>query len=378
MHVQVKEVEIPKPDYSELRKSMPNENTLDPRLRRILRIKDDYPTESESNFALSTKASPFSPPHEPESTTINTVSDPRRQRIDPRRPNAHLTNSGSAQANANTPAASTTTASSTLNKAHPPRSVHLDIQNILQKSNWYKDLSSKQKIIVNQQMAIVSTELKKFHADPSENKIFDLKFINQNPLLQEVLTNLGIFISDDGEFVQLDQQQQSMIGGKDSMQARTAAAAAAAVAAAAGAQSLADLMSLPMESILRANQQQQQQQQEAQQQQQAAVLQAQLNAMGGPRFLQSAAASAQQILGFGGLPADVIRPGILGIPPNMQLNDAYNLIQNANQNAAFFNQRASGTGNSNSGGSGGGNRRTGGGGGGMRRNQFDRNNLRRK
>lgn len=374
-------MEIPKPDYSELRKSIPtHENTLDPRLRRILRIKDDHPSELESNFALSTKASPFSPPHEPEST-INMVSDPRRQRIDPRRPNAHLTNSGSAQSNSSaTSAASTTSAPapSVLNKA--PRSVHLDIQNILQKSNWYKDLSSKQKIVVNQQMAIVSTELKKFHADPSENKIFDLNFINQNTLLQEVLTNLGIFISDDGEFVQLD--QQSMIGGgKDSMQARTAAAVAAL--SAAGAPSLADLMSLnvPIDIDYLRNQQQQQQEVQHHQQQQAAVLQAQLNAMGGPRFLGAAAASAQQMLGFGSIPTDVIRPGILGIPPNIQLNDAYNLIQNANQNAAFFNQRAGGTGNNsnnNGGGGGNNNRRTGGGGGGIRRNQFDRNNLRRK
>lgn len=298
---------------------------------------------------------------------MSTVSDPRRQRIDPRRPNAHLINSSnSTQSNV------TATAPSVLNKTQPQRSVHLDIQNILQKSNWYKDLSSKQKIIVNQQMAFVSTELKKFHADPSENKIFDLKFINQNPLLQEVLTNLGIFISDDGEFVQLD--QQSLIGGKDTMQARSAAAVAAAV----GAQSLADLMSIPMDIDYLRNQQQQQQ--EVQQQQQAAAIQAQINAMGGPRFL-SATTSAQQMLGFGSLPGDVIRPGILGMAPNMQLNDAYNLMQNANQNAPFYNQRAGGGNSGNNGGGGGGgggggNRRTGG--GGMRRNQFDRNNSRRK
>lgn len=296
---------------------------------------------------------------------FDTVSDPRRQRIDPRRPNAHLVNSSTTQATA------TATAPSVLNKqSQPQRSVHLDIQNILQKSQWYKDCGSKQKIIVNQQLCIVSNELKKFHADPSENKIFDLTFINQNPILQEVLTNLGIFISDDGEFIQLD--QQSLIGGKDSMQARTTAAAAAA-AAAAGAQSLVDLMSIPMDMDYLRNQQQQ----EVQQQQQAAAIQAQINAMGGPRFL-SAAATATPMLGFGSLPGDVIRPGILGMAPNMQLNDAFNLMQNANQNAAFFNQRT-GSGNSGNsgGGSGGGNRRTGGGGG-MRRNQFDRNNLRRK
>lgn len=228
-------------------------------------------------------------------------------------------------------------------------------------------MSSKQKIIVNQQMAIVSTELKKFNADPSENKIFDLKFINQNPLLQEVLTNLGIFISDDGEFVQLD--QPSMIGGKDGIQARSADVTVA--------QGVVDLMSIPMDIDYLRNQQQQQQQQQELQQQQAAALQAQINAMGGPRFLGAAATSAaQQMLGFGSLPGDVIRPGILGMAPNMQLNDAFNLIQSANQNAQFYNQRASGGNGGNSGGgaNGGGNRRTGGGGGGggMRRNQFSR------
>lgn len=361
----MKEVEIPKPDYSELRKSIPtHENTLDPRLRRILRIKDEYPSETETNFALNAKASPFSPPHEPEST-ISTVSDPRRQRVDPRRPNAHLINSNTAQSNAT----AVPPPSSVLNKAQPQRSVHLDIQNILQKSNWYKDLSSKQKIIVNQQMAIVSTELKKFNADPSENKIFDLKFINQNPLLQEVLTNLGIFISDDGEFVQLD--QPSMLGGKDGMQARSADVAVA--------QSLVDLMSIPMDMDYLRNQQHQQQDVQQQHQQQAAAIQAQINALGGPRFLGAAATSAaQQMLGaFGSLPGDVIRPGILGMAPNMQMNDAFNLLQNANQNAPFYNQRVGGGGsNSGNSGGGGGNRRTG-----MRRNQFnqsDRNNSRRK
>ncbi|XP_031622127.1 protein suppressor of sable-like [Contarinia nasturtii] len=351
---EVKEVDIPKPDYSELRKNFnAHENTLDPRLRRILRIKDNY-SESETNFSLSTKASPFSPPHEPELSTIittkmDTVSgDPRRQRTDPRRPNAHIST-----ANTNS------TTASVLNKP-PQRSVHLDIQNILQKSNWYNECSSKQKIMVNQQLAIVSTELKKFHADQSENKIFDLNFINQNQLLQGVLTNLGIFINDDGEFVQLD---QTSLGGNN-----MTAASAAARNSAGQQQGLVDLMSIPMDMDYLRNKQQH----DVQQQQQAAALQA-INALGGPRFLGQPGAS--QMLGFP-MPGDVIRPGLLGIAPNMTLNEAYNLMQNPRENAAFYN-RGSGGGNNNSGGGGGGNnRRTG---GGMRRNQnFDRNNSRRK
>lgn len=346
----MREVDIPKPDYSELRKSIPtHENTLDPRLRRILRIKDEYP-EPETSFSISAKASPFSPPHEPELSSISTAKlesiggDPRRQRTDPRRPNAPI---GSANSNA-TQNATAPILNKQITPTQPSRLVHLDIQNILQKSNWYKDCSSKQKIMVNQQLAIVSTELKKFHADPSEHKIFDLKFINQNPLLQEVLTNLGIFITDDGEFVQLD---QTGLSGKD-MQARSASA---------NAQGLVDLMSIPMDIEYLRNQQQ-----EVQQQHQAAALQA-INAMGGPRFLGTSGST--QMLGFAtGLPGDVIRPGLLGIAPNMPLNDAYNLMQNASQNAAFFNRGSAGNSGNN-------NRRTG---GGMRRNQFDRNNTRRK
>lgn len=67
----MREVDIPKPDYSELRKNIPNhENTLDPRLRRILRIKDDY-TEPENAFSVT----PFSPPHnETELTPLNPFS----------------------------------------------------------------------------------------------------------------------------------------------------------------------------------------------------------------------------------------------------------------------------------------------------------------
>lgn len=205
--------------------------------------------------------------------------------------------------------------------------------------------------MVNQQLAIVSTELKKFHADPSENKIFDLKFIIQNPLLQEVLTNLGIFISEDGEFVHLD---QSSMSGKDGQIRNVGANSQGGPV---------DLMSIPMEFDYLKDLQQLQQREA---QQQTAIL----NAMG-PRMGHFLGAPA----GFAALPGDVIRPGLLGMAPSMnQLTDAFNMLHNANQNAAFSNR-----GNGGSGGNSG--RRTGGGGGGgggMRRNQFDRNNLRRK
>lgn len=205
--------------------------------------------------------------------------------------------------------------------------------------------------MVNQQLAIVSTELKKFHANTSENKIFDLKFINQNPLLQEVLTNLDIFINEDGEFVQLDQPMPK------EMQARLANA---------NAGGLVDLMSIPignrindLSEYLRNQQQQQQVVQQQQQQMQQAL-------MGNARFL--AGTNPSQMLGFGGvnLPADVIRPGLLGIAPPLP-----HMMQNVQNASNFFNR---GSGNANSGRNTGNqsNRRD------MRRNFDNRSNARRE
>lgn len=221
--------------------------------------------------------------------------------------------------------------------------------------------------MVNQQLAIVSTELKKFHADPSENKIFDLKFIIQNQLLQEVLTNLGIFISEDGEFVQLDQSAP-----KDTSRS--------------GGGGLVDLMSLPISNNMDLNDYlRNQQQQVAQQQQQQQALQQAMSAMGNPRFL-GVTPSASLIPGFAGLPD--IRPGLLGIAPNLPIGDAAKMsnemFQFALQNSAaaaqaqFFN-RGGGTGNANSGDNRNNYRGVNVGAGNNRRDvrRFDRNNARR-
>lgn len=209
--------------------------------------------------------------------------------------------------------------------------------------------------MVNQQLAIVSTELKKFHADQSANKIFDLKFINQNPLLQEVLTNLDIFINEDGEFVQLDQPTCNK-----ELQARLQSAAAGG---------LVDLMSIPMGSNLNDLSEflRNQQQQQVQHHQQHAAMQQAL--ISNARFLTGS--NQSQMLGFGvpNMPADVIRPGLLGMAPQLQPQHMMQNVQNATN---FFNQRA-GSGNANSGRNVGnqGNRRE------MRRNFDNRNNTRR-
>lgn len=374
-------MEIPKPDYSELRRSIPShEKTLDPRLRRILRLKCDA---NDSENMLSPSNASYTPAtndidmknpiHNPFSsattgytatsaqlsspnvdTVVRARLDPRSDpRSDPRRQSAQINVVASDWANAPGPVLS--------QQPSAQRSLHLDIQNILQKSNWYKDCSSKQKIMVNQQLAIVSTELKKFHADPSETKIFDLSFILQNQLLQEVLTNLGIFINEDGEFVQLDQLNTN--SNKD-VNRRTNNA------------SMVDLMSLPIGSNLEMDYLRNQQQQ-------AAIQQAIIG--GQARFL--GATNAPPIIGFGNLQQDVVRPGLLGIAPNMPLANQFALfdgqqqqqnvdpffnrnLQPNNQNLDNRNNYRGGTGNRWLGGS-------GTGGGGERRNHYDRNNSRR-
>jgi hypothetical protein len=104
------------------------------------------------------------------------------------------------------------TLSGTISSTHEsgPSSSHtLDIQSVIQKSLWYKDLSSKQKIMVNQQLALLSTEMKKFHQDQNPDKVFDLSFIVVNQYLQDVLLNLGIYIDDSGNFIEINDETES-------------------------------------------------------------------------------------------------------------------------------------------------------------------------
>lgn len=132
-----------------------------------------------------------------------------KQRIDPRRRNAPSETAGDVADILAVPV----NPSSTSN--------NLDIQIILQTSDWYKNLSSKQKIMANQQLAHLSGMLKKFHADATPNKVFDLNVVTQNAVLGQVLTNLGIYIDENGQFVKFTQespqppplmQQQSQLG----------------------------------------------------------------------------------------------------------------------------------------------------------------------
>lgn len=199
--LQVHEVDIPKPDFTEIRRSINQsfDDILDPRLRKIFsqRPAESIKFTSHENPSNTNKAE-------------STSDFSSKQRIDPRR-----------RVNTNE---TTNETSNALTVATIPVSTsnNLDIQTILQMSDWYKNLSSKQKIMANQQLAHLSGVMKKFHSDTAPNKIFDLSIVMQNPVLGQVLTNLGIYIDENGQFVKftqtnqqtspMQQQQQQQLG----------------------------------------------------------------------------------------------------------------------------------------------------------------------
>ncbi|XP_070144603.1 protein suppressor of sable isoform X2 [Drosophila kikkawai] len=136
-------------------------------------------------------------------------ADPRR---DPRR--AHLQAQAQAQAQAQTPAQSQTRAT---NVSGGSKQIS-EIRNIMQSSPWYKDLGSNNKIMVNQQLALVFTELKKYHQLPEDApKIFDVSFIVNNATLQQIFAKLFIFVDDNGQVVQLPEESSNSGGSRSGM-----------------------------------------------------------------------------------------------------------------------------------------------------------------
>ncbi|XP_061392526.1 protein suppressor of sable [Musca vetustissima] len=253
-------VDVPQPSYNDLKQHFKSDQTTDPRLRRILGLPELSP--SKTSTALSRKvrkasntsiaspsetedASPryYTPPSSSTaeekisktSSTTSSRSDPRTAdpRGDPRTSDPRQTaaeQSRSSDPRSSDPrsrtdprsaaaAASSMATGETSNAANPAggQKQNIEIRNLLQKSEWYKNLNSKFKIMVNQQLALVSTELKKFHQDPSPNKIFDISFIVNNQTLQQILTNLGIYIDDNGEVAHIEGDGDEMMnGGGDS------------------------------------------------------------------------------------------------------------------------------------------------------------------
>lgn len=182
----VQEVDIPKPNYKDIRRNTPRpERTKDPRLRRIFRMgaEDDESTSRNDPLLPGLRS--------PKMTSIP-ATGPVMPRMDPRTKRSQEIKNQSHSANPS---------SSGINNP----STHLDVQTILQRSSWYTDLSSKHKIMVNQQLAILSTEMKKYHnSDKSTEK--SAEFMQQlaaNQMLQYILTNLNVYVDDSVAFCEV-------------------------------------------------------------------------------------------------------------------------------------------------------------------------------
>ncbi|XP_065080237.1 protein suppressor of sable-like [Ochlerotatus camptorhynchus] len=188
----VHEVDVPKPNYKDIRRNTPRpERTKDPRLRRIFGMytEGDSENNSKSDFLLTGLRSPKSV-----SSSLATV--PVAPRVDPRTKRIQ-------ESKIQSPGHDSSGSSGTNNPNINP--IQLDVQTILQRSIWYTDLSSKHKIMVNQQLAILTTEMKKYHnSDKSTDKLAD--FMHQlanNQMLQFILTNLNVYVDDSVSFCEV-------------------------------------------------------------------------------------------------------------------------------------------------------------------------------
>ncbi|KAL0838810.1 hypothetical protein ABMA28_016847 [Loxostege sticticalis] len=165
-------IDIPRPDYTDIRNSTAKSQALvDPRLRKVFRLSLD---ESNSDSEKS--------------TTKPVATGPR---VDPRR-KPKEGNDG-------------------LIQESKPKSNALELQNILQNSNWYKDLSSTQKIFVNQHLAPVTQMIKQHQQDKMPGKKLDLSGIQNNSVLCSIFTNLGISLGENGEFTYLPKPKEALL-----------------------------------------------------------------------------------------------------------------------------------------------------------------------
>ncbi|CAH4026894.1 unnamed protein product [Pieris brassicae] len=163
---------IPRPDYTDIKNSTAKSQALvDPRLRKVFRLStEEFHSDSEKP---TTKTAPVS-------------SGPR---VDPRRKPKEPVESVNVE----------------------PKPNALDLQAILQNSNWYKDLSSTQKIFVNQNLAPVTQQIKHFHQDKTPGKQFDLAAIQSSSILCGIFTNLGITLGENAEFSLLPKPKEALL-----------------------------------------------------------------------------------------------------------------------------------------------------------------------
>lgn len=144
---EVKIVDVSRPDYSDIRRSFRQveQNTQDPRIKKLC--------------GEQSKASQATLP-----------SDPRKRK----------------------------------NQDEAPQTPKkLQISTILQNSKHYNELSSSQKMIVNDVLSELSKQLKLFHGDTTPTKMFDTTIISTNPRLQQILIGLGVFVNAEGEFEEI-------------------------------------------------------------------------------------------------------------------------------------------------------------------------------
>lgn len=158
----------------------------DPRLVRLLGIK------SRSRLRRDSRSSDYDSTGTPRSP--DPIPNKPPPRLDPRRRREELSTSN-------------TLISSPSGATGGKDSNQLDMPGLmvlLQKSGWYQQLNSNSKISVNQTLARLSGEIKKFHQDPSSDKIFDLTVVTSDPIIQLTLNNLGVYLNENGYFCHVD------------------------------------------------------------------------------------------------------------------------------------------------------------------------------
>lgn len=159
-------IDIPRPDYTDIRNTTAKSQALlDPRLRKVFRLSVD---ESNSDSEKSSKSS----------------TGPR---VDPRRKQKEAI------------------------EIQEPKLPTLDLQTILQNSDWYKDLSSTQKIFVNQNLASVTSMIKQHQQDKDPGKKFDITSLQSNAVLCSIFTNLGVSLNENAEFTLLPKPKEALL-----------------------------------------------------------------------------------------------------------------------------------------------------------------------
>ncbi|XP_013145257.1 PREDICTED: protein suppressor of sable isoform X3 [Papilio polytes] len=160
-------IDIPRPDYTDIRNSTAKSQALqDPRLRKVFRLSVD---ESNSDSEKPPKVTSTAP-----------RVDPRRK---PKEPEIVL----------------------------EQKTASIDLQTILQNSNWYKDLSSTQKIFVNQHLVPVTQMIKQYQQDKSSGKKFDISSVQSNTVLCNIFTNLGVSLEENGEYSYLPKPKEALL-----------------------------------------------------------------------------------------------------------------------------------------------------------------------